>query len=124
MQHKGTKSAKKKKVESRSRDAHICLIEIKGLLEISKSRQGVFIGGDPNGLRSLAKMLNWLADADQESHPTMPDGEREHIHLCVGPTYDELTLFSVNTELCRLDAKGTGELPDYYHKVNRKVKKK
>jgi hypothetical protein len=84
---------------------------IKGNVEISKNRNGVFIGGDPQGLRSLAKLLNWLADQDQESHPNMPDGEREHVHLYNGPPpLNQLTPNSVATEICRLDAKGTGEL--------------
>jgi hypothetical protein len=86
---------------------------IKGTLEISKGRLGVFIGGDPNGLRSLAKLLMFLADVDQESHPSMPDGEREHTHLYSG---QHLTQFSLTTEICRLDAKGTGEFPARYLK--------
>jgi hypothetical protein len=102
-----------------------CPSVINGTLEISKNRTGVFIGGDPQGLRSLAKLLNWLADVDQESHPIMPDGEREHVPLYCGPPYRQLTPFSVVTELCRLDAKGTGELPDRYRqKSSRKSPKK
>lgn len=95
--------------------------EIKGNLEISKSRAVVFIGGDPDGLRSLAKILNWLAEIDQDSHPTMPDGEREHTHLYSDPArYKHLTAYSVPTELCRLDAKGTGEFPKRYRKKTRR----
>ncbi len=61
---------------------------LKGNVEVSLSRyygnrQKVFIGGDPEGLRSLAKMLLWLADVNQEE-TGMPDGEREHIHLSAG----------------------------------------
>ena len=93
---------------------------IKGHLEISKRRSGVFIGGDPKGLRSLAKILICLADADQESHPNMPDGEREHVHLYCTPQLRQLTPFSVETEICRLDAKGTGEFPDRYLTKSRK----
>jgi hypothetical protein len=99
-----------------------CPCVIEGNLEISKSRQGVFIGGDPRGLRSLAKILIWLADVDQELHPSMPDGEREHTHLYCSPATGQrhLTKFSVITELCRLDAKGTGEFPKKYRsKVSR-----
>jgi hypothetical protein len=91
-----------------------CPSEIDGSLEISKTESGVFIGGDPEGLRSLARLLVWLADVDQESHPSMPDGEREHVHLYCNPPYKHLTSFSVTTELCRLDAKGTGEFPKKY----------
>jgi hypothetical protein len=84
--------------------------KVKGNLEVSKSRNGIFIGGDPEGLRSLAELLNWLADVDQESNPNMPDREREHTHLYCG---SQLTPHSVDTEVCRLDAKGTGEFPKY-----------
>jgi len=81
---------------------------IKGNVEITKGRNGVFIGGDPKGLRSLADLLCWLADVDQESNLNLPDGEREHTHLYGG---SQLTSQSVNTEVCRLDAKGTGKFP-------------
>jgi hypothetical protein len=37
---------------------------IRGNLETLKGRNGIFIGGDPKGLRSLADLLHWLADAD------------------------------------------------------------
>lgn len=89
-----------------------------GSIEISKRRGGVFIGGDPEGLRSLANLLNWLADVDQESHPTMPVGEREHVHLYANLPAESLnclTPFSVTTEICRLDAKGTGDFPEKYY---------
>lgn len=90
---------------------------INGNIEISKRRGSVFIGGDPEGLRSLAKLLYWLADADQEVHPTMPDGEREHVHLYAhgADAFGKLSPFSVTTEICRLDAKGTGNFPDKYY---------
>jgi hypothetical protein len=96
-----------------------CPSRIKGNLEISKSQEGVFIGGDPQGLHSLAKLLIWLANVDQEKHPSMPDGEREHVHLYADPASAQscLTRFSVTTELCRLDAKGTGEFPKEYRKL-------
>jgi hypothetical protein len=98
-----------------------CPSSIKGNLEISKSRAGVLICGDPQGLRSLAKLLVWLADVDQEALPTMPDGEREHVPLYCSLPYQQLNSFSVSTELCRLDAKGTGEFPKKYRQnVGRK----
>lgn len=37
---------------------------IEGHVEISAHKHGVFIGGDPAGLRSLAKVLEWLANRD------------------------------------------------------------
>jgi hypothetical protein len=93
--------------------------KIKGNLEIHKGRNGIFIGGDPNGLRSLANLLHWLADVDQESDPNMPDGEREHTHMYSG---SQLTSHSVDTEICRLDAKGTGEFPSYRKQSKRAEK--
>jgi hypothetical protein len=89
---------------------------IEGLLEVSKRRSGVFIGSDPAALRSLARLLTWLADVNQETLPNMPDGERCHVHLHAGKPapWNSLTPISAETELCRLDAKGTGDLPERY----------
>jgi hypothetical protein len=92
---------------------------IHGILEISKSRAGIFIGGDPAGLRSLGEVLIWLANVDQNKYPTMPDGERCHTHLYANlpvKAGNHLTEFSECTELCRLDARGTGDLPNKYLK--------
>lgn len=91
---------------------------IKGNIEISKRRSGVFIGGDPEGLRSLAKLLNWLADIDQECDDGIPVGERRHVHLhaCDAvDSFNSLTPTSVETEIGRLDAKGTGSFPNRYY---------
>ena len=87
---------------------------ITGHLEISKGQTGIFIGGDPEALRSLANLLNWLAGVDQESLDTMPDGERCHVHLEPKGTCASLSAFSEETEICRLDAKGTGDFPTRY----------
>ena len=85
-----------------------------GTIEISHSEEhGVFIGGAPDGLRSLAGLLIWLAEVDQEADG-IPEGERTHVHLHAGPRDDifaSLTEWSQDTEICRLDAKGTGALP-------------
>ena len=85
-----------------------------GTVEIShREEHGEFIGGDPEGLRSLAGLLLWLADVDQEAEG-MPDGERTHVHLHAGPkddTFASLTEWSQETEICRLDATGSGALP-------------
>lgn len=103
--------------------------KIEGNLEISTSRDGIFIGGDADALRSLARLLVWLADVDQESLSTQPDGERYHVHLHTrdAPGFNSLTPFSSETELCRLDAKGTGDFPERYRALGngrgRKVKK-
>ena len=98
-----------------------CRNVIKGSLEISvgRGRTGIFIGGDPQGLRSLAKTLNWLADVDQEAYSGIPVGERAHTHLHAGEPFAHLTQFSANTEICRLDAKGTKEFPKYYTQSKR-----
>ena len=85
--------------------------EVKGHVEISHGKHGIFIGGDPPGLRSLAKLLNFFAEVDQEKIPYMPDGERDHTHLRPG---GQLSENSLETEICRLDAKGTGEFPRNY----------
>ena len=63
---------------------------IEGSLEISRSRYGVFVGGEPAALRSLAELLNWIADVDQDSLPLQPDGERFHVHLRAGRTRFQL----------------------------------
>jgi hypothetical protein len=70
---------------------------------------GIVIIGNPNGLRYLARLLYYLAEYDQENSRA-PSDTREHIHLHVGM---QLGHYSCEVELCRADAKGTGELPDY-----------
>ena len=96
---------------------------IEGSLEISKCRTGIFIGGDPAALRSLAKLLTWLANIDQESLSAQPDGERCHVHLHARDAegFNSLTPFSIETELCRLDAKGTGEFPEEYRELRKQI---
>jgi hypothetical protein len=94
--------------------------KIAGNLEISKSQDGVFIGGDPPGLRSLAAILVWLADIDQESPlNSYPDGWFSHIHLHARDIegFNSLTVFSEEVILSRLDAKGTGEFPERYRNL-------
>ena len=71
--------------------------------------QEVTIIGDPDGLRYLSGLLKALADYDQDSRNS-PKGSREHIHLhrkC------QLGKHSCEVEVCRADAKGTGELPEF-----------
>jgi hypothetical protein len=69
----------------------------------------VSIVGDPAGLRRLAKLLVELANTDQNSNDDSV-GERAHLHLHRGESLGD---HSCEVELCRADAKGTGELPDY-----------
>ena len=69
----------------------------------------VSIIGDPEGLIYLAKLFNWLADFDQNKNDN-PIGTREHIHL---HAKEQLGEHSCEVEICRADAKGTGEYPDF-----------
>jgi hypothetical protein len=71
----------------------------------------VLIHGDPDGLKSLAKLLLKLADLNQDSVDGLPIGAREHIHL--RPKF-ELSNTSEVVIVGRLDAKGTGEFYDRY----------
>ena len=77
----------------------------------------VTIMGDPDGLRYLSDVLKILADYDQESDDS-PIGTRMHVHL-----YRQCQLgeHSCEVEVCRADAKGTGEFPDFM-KQHRKHK--
>ena len=88
--------------------------ENKGKLDIFlKSHEGntpeVMIIGDPDGLRYLSELLKALADYDQDSRD-LPIGEREHVHLHANC---QLGKHSCEVEVCRADAKGTGELPEF-----------
>jgi hypothetical protein len=100
---------------------------IEGSLEISKSKDGILIAGDPAALRSLAELITWLANLDQESRSGVPKGERCHVHLysCDLPEFGKaLTRFSEDAEICRLDAKGTGDFPEKYREPNKRAVKK
>ena len=101
---------------------------IKGNLEISivpdphdAWPQSVFIGGDPEGLRSLAEMLLWLAELDQDTALEVSNETREHIHLTPNVV---LSRNSVPAEVCRLDAKETGEFPTTFMPIHAKKPRK
>jgi hypothetical protein len=79
--------------------------KLTGAISITDEEGKVVIAGDPEGLRSLGRLLTWLGDADQEQWPYLPDGGRAHIHLY--PRHD-LNEGSSEVELMRLDAKGEG----------------
>lgn len=96
--------------------------EIAGHLDVFVSRgpdafegemQEVLIHGDPEGLRSLAKLLTDIADLNQEAidNQDLPIGAREHYRLRPG---FELSNSSVEVIVGRLDAKGTGKFYDRY----------
>lgn len=67
--------------------------------------QNILINGDPEGLKSFAKLLIRIADLNQEDIIDLPIGAREHIHL--RPDFDT-SKSSVEVIVGRLDAKGTG----------------
>lgn len=70
-------------------------------------RDEVLIHGNPEGLKSLAKLLLELAELKQEDveDEYLPIGAREHYHLRPGI---ELSKSSIEVIVGRLDAKGTG----------------
>ena len=78
--------------------------------EITKWQE-IIIHGDPEGLRSFAKLLMRLADLNQDDITGLPIGAREHIHL--RPNL-ELSKSSIELIVGRLDAKGTGAFYDRY----------
>jgi hypothetical protein len=55
---------------------------LSGVLHVTSNAEGdeVVLSGDPQGLRSLARVLEALADVDQ-SKLAMPPNAKEHIHL-------------------------------------------
>ncbi|MDB5287723.1 MAG: hypothetical protein JWR05_2672 [Mucilaginibacter sp.] len=73
--------------------------------------QEVLIHGDPEGLRSFARLLMKMADSNQENRTDLPIGAREHYHL--RPNL-ELSKNSVQAIVGRIDAKGTGRFYDRY----------
>lgn len=77
----------------------------------------ILIHGDPDGLRSFARLLIKLADTNQNNIKGLPIGAREHINL--RPQFD-LSDSSEEVIVGRLDAKGTGDFYDRYKKRNDK----
>ena len=73
--------------------------------------QDLLIHGDPEGLKSFAKLLIRIADLNQDHIIDLPIGEREHIHL--RPNVD-ISKSSIEVIVGRLDAKGTGAFYDRY----------
>ena len=74
--------------------------------EITKWNE-ILIHGNPEGLRSLTKLLIEIADLNQDEveDKYLPIGAREHYHLT--PNI-ELSKSSDRVIVGRLDAKGTG----------------
>ena len=73
----------------------------------------VLVHGNPEGLKSLAKLLIEIAELNQEKveDKYLPVGAREHYHLRPGI---ELSKSSIEVIVGRLDAKGTGAFYDGY----------
>jgi hypothetical protein len=73
--------------------------------------QSVLIHGNPEGLKSFAKLLTRMADLNQEDIADLPIGAREHIHL--RPNVDT-SKSSIEVIVGRIDAKGTDAFYDRY----------
>lgn len=73
----------------------------------------ILIHGNPEGLKSLAKLLIEIAELNQENveDKYLPVGAREHYHLT--PNI-ELSKSSNTVIVGRLDAKGSGKFYDRY----------
>lgn len=81
--------------------------KLTGKIEIREEQGKIEIGGDPEGLRSLAQLMAWLADADQETWPYLPAGQGAHLHIYPGIDISE---GSQEVEIKRLDVKGAGRV--------------
>lgn len=79
--------------------------KLSGSIVIKDEEGKVVIAGDPEGLRSLGRLLTWLADADLQRWPYLPPGGRAHLHIY--PKHD-ISEGSAEVELMRLDGKGRG----------------
>jgi hypothetical protein len=93
-------------------DSYPGLPESRGLLSItSESSNGgqpfVRITGDSEGLLYLSQLLHYMSKVDVEKQD-MPRGARAHVPL--RPRY-HLLEGSCEIEVCRAEAKETGELP-------------
>lgn len=79
----------------------------------------VLIHGNPEGLKSFAKLLLEIAELNQEDveDKYLPIGAREHYHLRPGI---ELSKSSIEVIVGRLDAKGTGNFYDKYISKDKK----
>jgi len=79
--------------------------KLTGTISITDEEGKIIIAGDPDGLRSLGRLLNWLGDADQEQWHYLPAGGHAHLHVY---PKDDISADSREVELMRLDAKGEG----------------
>ena len=79
----------------------------------------VLIHGNPEGLKSFAKLLLEIAELKQDDveDKYLPIGAREHYHLRPGI---ELSKSSIEVIVGRLDAKGTGNFYDRHISKDKK----
>ena len=80
----------------------------------------ILIHGDPEGLKSFARLLTKMADLNQDEITDLPVGAREHIHL--RPNLD-ISKSSLEVIVGRIDAKGTSVFYDRYVAKDEKSKK-
>ena len=84
----------------------ICIAENEDEFEGEVTKwQDILIHGDPEGLKSFARLLTRIADLNQNDIIDLPVGAREHIHL--RPNLD-ISKSSIEVIVGRIDAKGTG----------------
>jgi hypothetical protein len=81
---------------------------INGNIQITDAGDRIVIAGDPEGLLSMANLLTWLSRYNQETDKNQKLGDRTHIHLSPGA---HISCDSHESEICRLDAKGTKRFP-------------
>ena len=80
--------------------------KLTGAVSIKEEEGKIVIAGDPEGLRSLGRLLTWLGDQDLEQWPYLKPGGHAHIHLY---PKDDMTTDSREVELMRMDARGKAE---------------
>ncbi len=73
--------------------------------------QDILIHGDPEGLKSFARLLIRIADLNQDNIKDLPIGARQHIHL--RPNLD-ISKSSTEVIVGRIDAKGTSVFYDRF----------
>lgn len=86
---------------------------------VTTSWDNVLIHGNPEGLKSFAKLLLEIAELKQEDveDKYLPIGAREHYHLRPGI---ELSKSSIEVIVGRLDEKGTGNFYDRHISKDKK----
>jgi hypothetical protein len=71
--------------------------------------QDILIHGDPEGLKSFARLLTRIADLNQDDINDLAIDAREHIHL---QPNREIIKSSMEVFVGRIDANGTGAFYD------------